>query len=157
MDIEAMEDRYDWVLVQVDQVGEAARKIAAALLDVEDEQQLIELDEQTDGLLEDAFDHSRIALVDSRTAALILRPPARIRSYAGLLARKSRLLHELGQAQASHSLARRALELLLEAADLERDPDKIDFEAIEALLDRDPPLRLGARQRTLLDALLAAQ
>jgi hypothetical protein len=149
-----MDDRYDWVMVQLDEVGQAVRKIAVALLDAEDEQ-LVEIDEQTDGLLEDTFDHSRIALVDARTAALILRPPARIRSYAALLAQKSLLLHELGRTQQSHALAGRALELHLEAADLERDEgmDKIDHEAIEALLDRDPPLRLGARQRELLAAL----
>jgi hypothetical protein len=152
-----MEDRYDWVMVQLDEVGQAVRKIAVALLDAEDEQ-LVELDEQTDGLLEDAFDHSRIALVDARTAALILRPPSRIRSYAALLAQKSLLLHELGRTQQSHALAGRALELHLEAAQLEDDgsdnrEDKIDHEAIEALLDRDPPLRLGARQRELLAAL----
>lgn len=148
-----MEDRYDWVMVQLDELGQAVRKIAVALLDAEDEQ-LVELDEQTDGLLEDAFDHSRIALVDARTAALILRPPARIRSYAALLAQKSLLLHELGRTQQGHALAGRALELHLEAADLEPEgSDAIDHEAIEALLDREPPLRLGARQRELLAAL----
>jgi hypothetical protein len=152
-----MDDRYDWVMVQLDEVGQAVRKIAVALLDAEDEQ-LVEIDEQTDGLLEDTFDHSRIALVDARTAALILRPPARIRSYAAMLAQKSLLLHELGRTQQSHALAGRALELHLEAADLERAGgsdtiDAIDHEAIEALLDRDPPLRLGARQRELLAAL----
>jgi hypothetical protein len=149
-----MDDRYDWVMVQLDEVGQAVRKIAVALLDAEDEQ-LVELDEQTDGLLDDAFDHSRIALVDARTAALILRPPARIRSYAALLAQKSRLLHELGRTPQSHALAGRALELHLEAADLEHDDgsDEIDHEAIEALLDREPPLRLGARHRELLAAL----
>jgi hypothetical protein len=67
-------------------------------------------------------------------------------------------LHELGRTQQSHALAGRALELHLEAAQLEDDgsdnrEDKIDHEAIEALLDRDPPLRLGARQRELLAAL----
>jgi hypothetical protein len=153
-----MEDRYDWVMVQLDEVGQAVRKIAVALLDAEDEQ-LVELDEQTDGLLEDAFDHSRIALVDARTAALILRPPARIRSYAALLAQKSALLHELGHTDKSHALARRALELHLEAADLEPDDgsDKIDHEAIELLLDRDPPLHLGARQRELLATLMPSK
>jgi hypothetical protein len=145
-------DRYDWVMVQVDEVGRAVRKIAVALLDGEDDQ-LVELDEQTDGLLEDAFDHSRMALVDARTAALILRPPTRIRAYAHLLAEKSRLLHELGRSSESHGLARRALELHLEAADLEPDSDAIDHAAIEALLDRDPPLHLGERQRGLLAAL----
>ncbi len=145
-------DRYDWVMVQVDEVGKAVRRIAVALLDGEEEQ-LVELDEQTDSLLEDAFEHSRIALVDARTAALILRPPGRIRAYAQLLAEKSRLLHELGRESQSHGLARRALELQLEAADLEPDPEKIDHTGIEALLDRDPPLRLGERQRALLAAL----
>jgi hypothetical protein len=147
-----MEDRYDYLLVQIDQVGEAVSKIAAALLDV-DQEQLLVLDGQTDELLDDAFDHDRIAIVDARTAALILRPPARIRAYAQLLAHKSRLLHELAREPESHALARRALELHLEAATLEIDPDKIDHEAIEALLDRDPPLPLGARQRQLLEAL----
>jgi hypothetical protein len=147
-----MEDRYDWVMVQVDEVGQAVRKIAVGLLDAEDEQ-LVELDEQTDGLLEDAFEHSRIALVDARTAALILRPPARIRAYACLLAQKSLLLHERGHEDESHGLARRALELQLEAAALEPDPEKIDHASIEALLDRDPPLRLGQRQRELLAGL----
>lgn len=148
----SIEERYDWVMVQVEQFAQAIRKIGVALLDVEDEQ-LVELDEQTDGLLEDAFEHSKIALVDTRTAALILRPPARIRAYAQLLAQKSLLLHELGREQESHGLARRALELQLEAAELEIDPDKIDHEAIQSLLDRDPPLRLGARQRELLTKL----
>jgi hypothetical protein len=150
-----MEDRYDWVMVQLDEVGQAVRKIAVALLDAEDEQ-LVELDEQTDGLLEDTFDHSRIALVDARTAAFILRPPARIRCYAELLAKKSLLLHELGRTRQSHALASRALELHLEAAALDDHPeakDRIDHEAIEALLDREPPLRLGPRQRELLEAL----
>jgi hypothetical protein len=150
-----VEDRYDWVMVQLDEVGQAVRKIAVALLDAEDEQ-LVELDEQTDSLLEDTFDHSRIALVDARTAAFILRPPARIRCYAALLAQKSRLLHELGRTGQSHALAGRALELHLEAAALDDHPDstdKIDHEAIEELLDRDPPLRLGPRQRELLASL----
>jgi hypothetical protein len=145
-------DRYDWLLVQLDEVGEAVSKIAAALLDV-DKEQLVALDEQTDGLLEDVFDHGNVARVDARTAGLILRPPPRIRAYARLLAQKSRLLHELGRARESHDLARRALELQLEAASLETDPDKIDHEAIDALLDRDPTLPLGPRQRQLLDAL----
>jgi hypothetical protein len=145
----AFEDRYDWVMVQIEEFTQALRKLTVALLDVEEEQ-LVELDEQTDGLLEDAFEHSRIALVDARTAALILRPPARIRAYAQLLAQKSRLLHELGRDAESHGLARRALELQLEAAELETDPDKIDHASIASLLDRDPPLRLGARQRELL-------
>ncbi|MFV8756284.1 hypothetical protein ACNOYE_37535 [Nannocystaceae bacterium ST9] len=147
-----MEERYDWVMVQLDEVGTAVRKIAAAILDREQDQ-LVELDRQADSLLEDAFDHSRIALVDARTAALILRPPERIRSYARLLAEKSRLLHELGHEESSHGLARRALELQLEAAALEPDPDKIDREAIESLLDRDPPLRLGQRHLDLLATL----
>ena len=142
-------DRYDWVMVQLEQVGEAIRRIAVALLDAEREQ-LVELDEETDGLLEDAFEHSRIALVDARTAALILRPPTKIRSYARLLREKSQLLHELGRGEESHSLARRALELLLEATALESDPLKHDYAAIEALLDLDPPLRLGPRHRELL-------
>ncbi|KIG16022.1 hypothetical protein DB30_05076 [Enhygromyxa salina] len=147
-------DRYDWLLVQLDEVGEAVSKIAAALLDVEvDQEQLLPLDQQTDALLEEVFDHGRIALVDARTAAMILRPPSRIRAYAQLLAQKSRLLHELGRVQASHALAGRALALQLEAADLETDPEKVDHAAIEALLDRDPPLHLGARQQQLLDAL----
>ncbi len=142
-------ERYDWVMVQVDEVGSAVRKIAAAILDREQDQ-LVEVDQASDSLLEDVFDHSRIALVDARTAALILRPPARIRAYARLLAEKSRLLHELGREESSHGLARRALELQLEAAELETDPNAIDREAIEALLDRDPPLRLGPRHQDLL-------
>ncbi len=142
-------ERYDWVMVQVDELGQAARKIAVALLDG-DADTLVEIDEQTDGLLEDAFEHSRMALVDARTAALILRPPARIRAYARLLGEKSRLVHELGRARESHKLARRALELQLEAAELEDDPDKIDHDAIATLLDRDPPIALGERGRELL-------
>ena len=145
-------DRYDWVMMEVEAVGKAARKIAVALLDAED-QELVEIEEQTDGLLEDAFDHARVALVDARTAAMILRPPRRIREYARLLGHKSSLLQGLGQSSASASLARRALELQLEAAELEIDPAKIDLEAIEQLLDRDPPLRLGPRYRALLDTL----
>lgn len=145
-------ERYDWVMIQLDEVGTAVRKIAAAILDREQDQ-LVELERQSDALLEDAFDHSRIALVDARTAALILRPPARIRAYARLLAEKSRLLHELGREEPSHGLARRALELQLEAAALETDPDAIDREAIESLLDRDPPLRLGDRHQDLLTKL----
>lgn len=151
-----MQDRYDWVMIQLDEVGQAVRKIAIALLDADAEDEALDdLDKQTDGLLEDAFDHSRIALVDARTAALILRPPVRIRSYAALLAQKSALLQELGHIQRSDALARRALELHLEAAVLEQNEgaDEIDHEAIETLLDRDPPLRLGARQRELLAAL----
>ncbi|PRP99627.1 hypothetical protein [Enhygromyxa salina] len=147
-------DRYDWLLVQLDEVGEAVGKIAAALLDIEvDQEQLLPLDQQTDALLETAFDHARMALVDARTAASILRPPARVRAYAQLLAQKSRLLHQLGRAEASHALACRALALHLEAADQETDPDKIDHAGIEALLDRDPPLQLGARHQQLLDNL----
>jgi hypothetical protein len=146
-------ERYDWVMIQLDEVGTAVRKIAAAILDREQDQ-LVELERQSDALLEDSFDHSRIALVDARTAALILRPPARIRSYARLLAEKSRLLHELGREEPSHGLARRALELQLEAAALESDPDAIDREAIESLLDRDPPLRLGQRHQDLLTKLV---
>lgn len=142
-------ERYDWVMVQVDEVGTAVRKIAAAILDREQDQ-LVELDRQSDTLLDDAFEHSRIASVDARTAALILRPPARIRAYARLLAEKSRLLHELGREEPSQGLARRALELQLEAAELETDPNEIDREAIESLLDRDPPLRLGQRHLDLL-------
>lgn len=145
-------ERYDWVMVQVEEVGKAVRQIAIALLDA-DEEQLVKLDEQTDGQLEDSFEHSRMALVDARTAALILRPPPRIRAYAQLLAEKSRLLHEIGREQEGHSLARRALELQLEAADLEPDPEQVDHAAIEALLDRDPPIRLGERQQALLAAL----
>ncbi len=145
-------DRYDWVMVQLDEVGAAVRRIAVALLDA-DREELVELDQQTDTLLEDAFDHSRIALVDARTAALILRPPERVRVYAQLLADKSRLLHELGHEEPSHGLARRALELMLEAAVQEQNPDAIDWAAIETLLDRDPPLRIGPRQRELLNEL----
>ncbi|PRP92185.1 hypothetical protein ENSA5_51340 [Enhygromyxa salina] len=148
-----MTDRHDWLMVQVDQVGEAVRKIAAALLDAGDPEQLVELDEQTDSLLEDVFEHSHITVVDSRTAALILRPPSRIRAYARLLAHKARLVHELGRGVQGEGLARRALELQLEAAEFEPDPDKIDHESIDALLDRDPPLCLGPRHQQLLEAL----
>lgn len=143
------ESGYDWVMVELERVGEAARRVAAALLNRETEE-LIELDEETDGLLDDAFDHSRMALVDSRTAAMILRPPSRIRAYARLLAAKARLLHEVGSEDEGHSLARRALELQLEAAALEPNVDKIDHEAIDALLDREPPLSLGERHQRLL-------
>jgi hypothetical protein len=145
-------NRYDWVMVQVDEVGQAVRKIAQAVANRDDEQ-LGEFDEEADNLLEDAFEHSRIMVVDARTAALILRPPARIRAYAQLLAAKSTLLHERGEIDESTRLARRALELQLEAAELETNPDLIDHASIEALLDRDPPLLIGDRQRALLDAL----
>jgi hypothetical protein len=143
------ESGYDWVMVELERVGEAARRVAAALLNRET-QQLMELDEETDGLLDDAFDHSRMALVDSRTAAMILRPPSRIRAYAQLLAAKARLLHEIGSEDEGHSLARRALELQLEAAALEPNLEKIDHAAIDALLDREPPLPLGERHQRLL-------
>jgi len=143
-------DRHDWVMVQIDEVSRAARKLAVALLDAEDEDELIEVEQATDGLLEDAFEHARISVVDSRTAAMILRPPSRIRGYAQLLAHKSRLLHERGEIESSRQLARRALELQLEAAALEPDPEHVDHAAIDALLDRDPPLALGPRHRQLL-------
>jgi hypothetical protein len=146
-------ERHDWLMVQVEEVAQATRKIAAAMLEVDlDEEQRGDLDVQTDELLEDAFEHSQIARVDARTAALILRPPARIQAYARLLAAKSQLVRALGRERESHSLARRALELLLEAADLEPDPEKIDREAIVALLERDPPAALGERGQALLEA-----
>ncbi|EDM73848.1 hypothetical protein PPSIR1_09375 [Plesiocystis pacifica SIR-1] len=141
---------YDWLMAQVEEVGEAARRIAVALLNAEDNDNLVELEEQTDGLLEEHFDHSRVALVDPRTAAMILRPPARIRSYAQLLARKAELLGATGRPEDGHALARRALALQLEAAALEPELDEVDHAGIAALLRVEPPLPLTLRQRELL-------
>ena len=75
-------DPHDWLLVQLEELAEAVGTLAGKLADVEDEEELAALDEEVDGILEERFDHSRIALVDARTAASILRPPARIRAHA---------------------------------------------------------------------------
>lgn len=147
-------DRYDWMMVQIDEIGAAVRKLTAALLDKQTEE-LTVLDAQTDDLLEDAFEHSRLAMVDSRTAAVILRPPARIRAYAQLLAAKARLLHERGELGPGRALAQRALELQLEAAALEPNRDLVDHDGIDTLLDIDPPLRLSPRYHDLYRELLA--
>lgn len=151
-----LEDRHDWLLVQLDELADAVRTIAAKVLevDIEDEDQLVETEAKLDDMLEQQFEHARIAIIDARTAAMILRPPGRIRAYAQLLAHKATLEGKRGRADAGHDLARRALELQLEAATLEPDPDKIDHDAIAALLEREPPPRLGTRHQQLLDELL---
>lgn len=152
-----LEDRHDWLLVQLDELADAVRTIAAKVLevDLEDEDQLVETEAKLDDMLEQQFEHARIAIIDARTAAMILRPPARIRAYAQLLAHKATLEGKRGRIDAGHDLTRRALELQLEAATLEPDLDKIDHHAIAALLEREPPPRLGARHQQLLDELLS--
>lgn len=146
-------DRYDWLLVQIDEVAEAVRKLAAISTDTPRAEELDQLDEQTDGLLEDTFEHSQLRIVDARTAALILRPPARIRAYAQLLAAKAQLVHARGRLEASAQLVRRALELQLEAAALEPNPELVDHASIATLLAREPLPILGERHRGLLAAL----
>ena len=141
----------DWIMVQVDEAARAARRVAVALLGVgDDEEEVIEVESASEGLLDDALEDAAINRVDARTAARMLRPASRVRGYAQLLADKSRLLHERGLAADSHQLARRALELHLEAAALEARPELIDFVAIDTLLARSPALVLGRRYRDLL-------
>lgn len=154
-----LEDRHDWLLVQLDELADAVRTIAARVLEVDtendDEDQLAETEAKLDDMLEQHFEHARMAVTDARTAAMILRPPGRIRAYAQLLAHKATLEGKRGRADVGHALARRALELQLEATALEPDLDKSDHDAIAALLEREPPPRLGARHQQLLDELLS--
>jgi hypothetical protein len=150
-------ERHDWLVVQLEEVAAAVRKVAATLLEVDTRADIDELDAQLDSQLDDLFDHARIHMVDSKTAATILRPPARIRGYAELLRAKSEVLRELGTPQTAgqaRGLARRALELHLEAATLETREQEIDHEAIDALLDLEPPLPLGPRYQGILEGLL---
>jgi hypothetical protein len=149
-----LEDRHDWLLVQIEDFAAAVRKLTAQVLDVDDPAELDELERQADELLEE-FEHDRVSLIDARSAALIMRPPSRIRAYAQVLHKKAALEHARGKPAAADALALRALELQLEAAALEPNVEQIDHSEIAALLERTPTPVLGPRHRQMLDLLLA--
>ena len=138
---------------QVEQLAEAARRVAEALLRREREE-LIEVEREADGMLAE-FEHDRVALLDSRSTAQLLRPPRRISHYARVLAHKAALAEALGRPEEAMQLARRALELQLEAAALEEVFSRVDRQAITDLLDHEPPPPLSERYRELLDQLAA--
>ena len=150
-------DRHDWLLVQVEEFGEAVRAIAAKAAGVEDEGDIEQAENEIDSLLERHFDHPRVRVVDARTAARILRPPDRIRSYAAALTTKADLFERRGELGRAGDLIRRALELHLEASALEEHPERIDRAAIVSLIDRDPPPPLAPRYRQLLVALASTE
>ncbi|GEM_PF-3742026 len=147
-------ERYDWLVKLIEDVAEACERIARTLRgDDQEEEALAELEGQTDRMLRDSYDHTNLERVDARTAALILRPPGRARSYAALLAAKADLLAARGDQVESGRLAARALVLYLEAAALEPDLERVEVEAIVALVERDPPLVSSERTTRLLEAL----
>lgn len=91
--------------------------------------------------------HPHLLRVDSSSAALLLRRPARIRRYALLLIQRE---PATADADAREATARRALELLLAAE--AREP-RGELELFAALLACVDPGRLGPDARVALRAL----
>ncbi|HEY0133921.1 MAG TPA: hypothetical protein VGB85_07570 [Nannocystis sp.] len=99
----------DYLLEVIERAGEALAAMATGRTD------LRAREEETD--VELAFDrefghlHLHLARVDATSAALLLRPPRRVRLYALMLVRLAATRDEAG----AEALVRRALELLLAA------------------------------------------
>ncbi|NVB41559.1 hypothetical protein G6O69_27215 [Pseudenhygromyxa sp. WMMC2535] len=160
----SLEARHDWLLAQIEEIADMARKVAllvdgraadaeTAALRAETEAEAAAVEAELEALLESRYEHSHVAMVDPRTAARILRPPQRICAYARLLAARAELLAARGDEPAARRSEGRALALMLEASTLEDDPERVDRAFIAALAGREPPLATGGRQRALLRAL----
>jgi hypothetical protein len=120
----------DYLLEVIERAGEA---LAAMVTGTDIPAREDEVD------VEAAFDrefghlHLHLARVDATSAALLLRPPRRVRLYARMLVRLAAARDEAG----AEALARRALELLLAADALEpggREPALLA--ALAASVDR---------------------
>lgn len=104
--------RHDYLMDMVDRVGQALAVLIVGRSGTE--AQPDEKDPERAFEAEFEHVHPHLLRVDSRSAALLLRPPRRIRLYALLLIQRAALR---GDDMASTS--RRALELLLEAETME--------------------------------------
>lgn len=92
------------------------------------------------------MDYAPLALVDSASAAAILREPERVKTFARLLATAAEIYELKGDAPAARSKWQHALEVYFEAARLRPD-DEEAAEQIRALAKKVPPDLLPERYR----------
>lgn len=111
-----MDGRRDYLIEVIERAGEAF----AALVTGRAQLQEHAADEDVEAAFEREFGalHPALAQVDANTAALLLRPPRRIRLYALMLVQ----LAGRGAPEQMEPRSRRALELLLAADGLEGGP-----------------------------------
>jgi len=96
------------------------------------------------------MDYAPLALVDSASAAGILREPARVKTFARLLATAAEIYELKGDAAAARSKWQHALEVYLEAARLQPD-DQEAAEQIRALARKVPKDLLPERYQAQLE------
>lgn len=121
-----MDGRRDYLIEVIERAGEAI----ASLLTGRAQHEAHDVDEDVEVAFEREFGGLHLALmrVDASTAALLLRPPRRVRLYALMLVQMA----VRGAAEEVEPRSRRALELLLAADALDGGPGEPAL--VEALL-----------------------
>lgn len=140
-----MDGRRDYLIEVIERAGEAIASLITGRARHEEH----EVDEDVEAGFDREFGalHPALARVDASTAALLLRPPRRVRLYALML------LCLLGEPEEVESRSRRALELLLAADGLDGGPGEPALvEALAGCVDRarlEPEARAALRARGL--------
>lgn len=138
-----MDGRRDYLIEVIERAGEAIASLVTGRAVHEEH----EVDEDAEAGFEREFGGLHLALmrVDATTAALLLRPPRRVRLYALMLLRLPG-----GAAEEVLSRWRRALELLLAADGLDGGPGEPAL--VEALVGCVDVARLEPEARAALRA-----
>ena len=99
----------DWFLRQVMAITKAIER-ALDLAAERSEESEAEAEQQLSELLERQFEHSKMSKLKPRAVTMVMRPPARVRSYAVALAAWAAVRRQRGESEASiDGLVRRAL------------------------------------------------
>ncbi len=139
-----MDGRRDYLIEVIERAGEAI----ASLITGRAQHEAQEVDADVEVAFEREFGGMHLALmrVDASTAALLLRPPRRVRLYALMLVQMA----VRGAAEEVEPRSRRALELLLAADALDGGPGEPAL--VEALLGGVERGRLEPEARAALVA-----
>ncbi len=135
--------RHDYLMDMVDRVGQALAVLIVGRSG--EEARPDDTDPERAFQAEVEHVHPHLLRVDSRSAALLLRPPRRIRLYALLLVQRAAL-----RGDDIDATSRRALELLLEAEAME---PRGDLELLAVLADAVDVATLDPQHRAQLRAL----
>ena len=142
-----MDGRRDYLVEVIERAGQALAAMVTGSTQVDSEEH--ELDVEAAFGREFGHLHLHLERVDATSAALLLRPPRRVRLYALMLIQ----LAEHRDHAAAESLTRRALELLLAADAMDREgSEPALLAALAASIDLtrlDPGARVALTARGL--------
>lgn len=139
-----MDGRRDYLIEVIERAGEAIASLVTGR--AQHEEHAAEADVEAGFEREFGALHTRLARVDATTAALLLRPPGRVRLYALMLVQMA----GRGAPEEAEPRSRRALELLLAADALDGGPG--EPELVAALAGCVDTERLEPEARVMLAA-----